>query len=108
MKTALRLIYLQENADEALLLRRSLATGGIESEILLTQGRTEFLAAIGRHDFDLILADYHTPELLGPQALEIAREECSEIPFIFLSDPVAPDAMLQTIRNGASDFILQD
>ena len=108
MKTVLRLIYLQDNADEAVLVRRSLATGGIDSEILLAQDRAGFLAAIGRHDFDLILADYYARGLRGPEALKIAGEQCPEIPFIFLSDPIGPDAMLEAFRNGASDFVVQE
>ena len=52
--------------------RRSLAAGGIDSDILLIQNPADFATALTGADFELILADYHSRRSPGLEALNLA------------------------------------
>ena len=64
-----------------------------------------FMAAArpGRHD--LILADYVLPTFDGVSALALAREQCPETPFVFVSGTLGEDVAVEAIKNGAVDYV---
>jgi signal transduction histidine kinase len=67
--------------------------------------RPGFAAAAqpGRHD--LILADYVLPTFDGVSALAIARAQCPEIPFVFVSGTLGEETAVEAIMNGAVDYV---
>ena len=47
--------------------------------------RAEFLTALARGGFDLVLADYRLPGFDGLQALALWRERRPDTPFLFVT-----------------------
>ena len=94
MKSPCRLLLLEDNLDDAELLRRNLAAEWPRCELVQVSKRPAFETALEEGGFDLILSDYLLPGIQGPTALALAREHCPEVPFIFVSgaigDEVAP------------------
>lgn len=56
-------------------------------------------------DLDLILLDYHLPDMNGLEALDVFARQHPELPIIVLSGSVNPRVMQQVMDKGAAAFI---
>jgi len=56
-------------------------------------------------ELDLILLDYHLPDMNGLEALDIFARQHPELPIIVLSGSVNPRVMQQVMDKGAAAFI---
>ena len=57
---------------------------------------------------DVILSDYHLPGFSGEDALEIAQEQCPDVPFVFWSGVLGDEEAVALIKQGATDYVLKD
>jgi two-component system sensor histidine kinase/response regulator len=64
-----------------------------------------FRAALAQRLPDAILADWTLPDFSGRRTLEIARERCPEVPFIFVSGTISETSAIEGLRQGASDYV---
>jgi signal transduction histidine kinase len=85
MEMKLRILHLEDNADDAGLVRLSLARGGLDCDILTVNNGDAFLEALQRPQFDVILSDSGVPGYDGCEALSAAHEHCPGVPFIVVS-----------------------
>jgi PAS domain S-box-containing protein len=108
MKARLRFLNLEDNRNDAELNEAALAAEGIDCETVCVETREDFLAAIQQTGFDIILADYSLPAFDGLAALELAREWCPEVPFIFVSGTLGEEIAIEALKNGATDYVLKD
>lgn len=69
--------------------------------------RADFLAALESSGPDLILSDYTLPGFNGQEALVLARARCPAVPFIFVSGTIGEDAAIETLKHGATDYVLK-
>ncbi|MEI8030485.1 MAG: response regulator transcription factor [Comamonadaceae bacterium] len=59
-----------------------------------------------RHpDIDLVLLDYHLPDMNGLDALAVFRKNHPELPIVMLSGSVNPHTVRQVLDRGAAGFI---
>ena len=56
---------------------------------------------------DVILSDHGLPSFDGFMALTIAREKCPDVPFIFVTGRLGEQIAIETLRNGATDYVLK-
>ncbi|WP_051469973.1 PAS domain S-box protein [Fischerella sp. PCC 9605] len=104
---ALRFLLLEDNPLDADVIKATLLDGGIDCELLIVKTRSNFVTALENDVFDLILADYALPEFDGLAALEIARNLCSEAPFIFVTASLGEELAIETLKRGATDYVLK-
>ena len=107
MKTSLRILHLEDNPVDADLIRASLAADNVVCETVCVETRRDFIDAVERGGFDLILADYSLPAFDGISALAIAREKRPEVPFIFVTGSLGEEVAIETLKNGATDYVLK-
>jgi len=107
MKSSLRILNLEDNADDAELNKAMISARWPKSEFRRVDNREDFLAALGENHFDLILSDYTMPGFSGTDALALAREKHPEIPFLFVSGTIGEDAAIEALKNGATDYVLK-
>ena len=108
MEQKLRIIHLEDSRNDAELVRENLADGGIDCEIVRVETREDFVAAIERGGFDLILADYKLPLFDGLSALAIRQEHCPDVPFVFVSGQIGEDRAIESLKSGATDYVIKD
>src|SRR5882672_2095502 len=108
MTSPRRLLLLEDNLDDAELLRRHLAAEWPQCELSQANKRASFESALQQGGFDLILSDYSLPGIQGPKALALAQEHCPEVPFIFVSGAIGDEVAVESLKAGATDYVLKD
>ncbi len=58
--------------------------------------------------YDIVVAEYPAPKLLGAQALELVRRMEKRVPLIFVTDQVPLETVAELITDGAADCIEMD
>jgi diguanylate cyclase (GGDEF)-like protein/PAS domain S-box-containing protein len=104
---AMRVLILEDVAEDAELVLRQLKSDGIEttSRCVATEG--EYLAQLDAFLPDVILSDYSLPGFDGMRALELAREKRPDTPFIFVSGTIGEELAIESLRCGATDYVLK-
>lgn len=108
MKASLRILHLEDNPFDAEIVSATLAEDNIDCELTCVETREQFVTAIETKCFDLILADCTLPSFDGMTALAIAREICPETPFIFISGWLGEEVAIETLKSGATDYVLKN
>lgn len=104
----MKILHLEDTPSDAHFIRELLADELPLCEITLVTNAPEYLSALQQRRFDLILSDFRLKDIDGLQALELARENAPETPFIFLSGSIGEEIALQCVRAGAHDYVLKD
>lgn len=81
----LRLLHLEDNGDDVELVRATLASDGVDCDILAVDSGAAYLAALQQSSFDAVLSDSSVAGYDGSEALSAARARNPGIPFIVLS-----------------------
>ncbi len=108
MKNTLRILHLEDDPRDAELVREMLFSEGITCDIVRVDTQAAFLDALQQSGFELIFADYSLPAFDGISALNIAKEKAPDIPFIFITGKMGEDRAIETLKHGATDYILKD
>jgi PAS domain S-box-containing protein len=106
--TPLRLLLLENEAQDAELTLLDLRASGFEVECTLAQDREEFLAALQSGEFGAVLADYRLPSWTGLDALKELRATGKDTPFLLVTGTLGEEAAVECIKQGVSDYILKD
>jgi hypothetical protein len=107
MNSNLRILHLEDSPNDAELIRSRLESGGIECVITRVESKEAFCEALDRQRFDLILSDFSVPSFDGRSALQMARENARNVPFIFVSGTIGEEAAIQSLVDGATDYVLK-
>ena len=102
-----RILHLEDNPVDAMVIQSHLASSGLNFEILQLKTQVDYLAALENESFALILADYTLPFFDGLSALRVAREKCPNTPFIVISGAIGDDLAVETLKQGATDYVLK-
>lgn len=102
-----RILLLEDSPFDAELIHEHLIRGPVACHVdrVITEG--EFRAALDRGGHDLILSDYALPGFDGLAALDLARERSPDTPFIFISGIFGEETATETLKRGATDYVLK-
>jgi diguanylate cyclase (GGDEF)-like protein/PAS domain S-box-containing protein len=104
---SLRILALEDVEEDAQLIEHELRKSGISFEIVRVENETAYRETIKEFRPDLILADYSLPSFDGSAALEIARKEVPDVPFIFVSGAMGEELAIDLLKRGATDYVLK-
>jgi len=107
MKLPLRILHLEDDANDTELLQAMLEKDGLAAELVRVDTQEEFVAALGEGGFDLLISDYSLPSFDGLAALALARQRRPALPIILFSATIGEDAAIDCLRGGATDYILK-
>jgi two-component system, OmpR family, response regulator RegX3 len=102
-RKSLRIAYLEDDADQAALLRRWLEGAGhschhFERGSLLRR-------SLARESFDLYVLDWHLPDADGLEILKEVRARSPRSPVIFVTARGRDDDIGHVLQAGADDYI---
>ncbi len=103
----LRVLLVEDDADDALLLRRHLSKAGFAPEVHRVETADGMLEVLGE-EWDCILADYNLPLFSAPEALRLLQATEHDIPFIMMSGAVSEDTAVAAMRAGAHDYVSKE
>ena len=105
---AVRVLYVDDAADDVDLLVRALAAAGLDSEGERVGGEAALRDALGRAEWDVALVDHDVPGLGGPAALRLIAALAPELPAITVSGAIDEETAVLTLTAGAVDYVLKD
>ncbi len=87
-------------------LRQVLKGLGTDVDVLEAGSCSRAFELAAQHtDLDLVLLDYHLPDMNGLDALDVFARQYPELPIIMLSGSVNPRVMRQVLNKGAAAFL---
>jgi CheY-like chemotaxis protein len=107
MNKSLHVLNLEDDAKDAELNEAMLSARWPDCRFVRVDNRADFVAALEPKGLDLILSDYTVPGFNGRDALALAREKRPEVPFIFVPGTIGEDTAIETLKNGATDYVLK-
>ena len=107
MSAKVRILNLEDNVTDSMLIRHMLEAEGIPCEIVRVEAAVPFREALERSDFDLIISDFSLPSFNGAQGLKLARQLQPDIPFIFFSGTIGEEPAIESLTQGATDYVLK-
>jgi PAS domain S-box-containing protein len=105
---SIRILYLEDNPLDADLVQSILGSSKFDCLVVRANDRGSFERALSAGGYDLILSDYALPGFDGAGALALAQRVCPDVPFIFVSGSIGEERALETLRSGATDYLLKD
>ena len=105
-----RILHIDDNPMDAELIAEILRAEPekLQASVQYVKSKGDFLAALRRRDFDVILSDYRMPGFDGDQALDAAQEACPDIPFIMVTGELGEERAIETLQRGATDYVIKD
>jgi PAS domain S-box-containing protein len=107
MNSPLRVLHLEDDIRDAELVRATLESEGLPTDLTRVEAEQEFVSALKDGSFDLILADYTLPSFDGLSALRLAQEHAPDVPFLFVSGTLGEDVAIEALKRGATDYVLK-
>ena len=104
---SLRVLFVEDRAEDAELATRELVRGEVPCETRLVDQADEFRRALREFSPDIVLADYTVPGFGGMAALEILRHEVPNIPLIVVTGSLDEETAAKCIKAGAADYVLK-
>jgi signal transduction histidine kinase/FixJ family two-component response regulator len=103
----LRVLLVEDSADDALLLRRHLTRSGFLPEMQRVETAEKMLLALEER-WDCVLADYNLPLFSAPEALKLLQSTGRDLPFIMMSGAVSEATAVAAMRAGAHDYVSKE
>jgi PAS domain S-box-containing protein len=107
LQRQMRVLHLEDNETDHILVREMLLADGLSCEIEAVKTRADFESALRQSLYDLIISDFSLPSFDGLAALTLARELSPRTPFIFFSGTIGEEVAVETLKNGATDYVLK-
>ena len=105
----LRVLMVEDSADDELLLRRQLKGAGYNLLLQRVDSNESLRLMMPPELWDVVISDYKiSPAFNGMDALHTVREFDTNIPFFLMSGTVGEDIAVEAMKSGASDYIMKD
>ncbi len=108
MSIPLRVLIVEDNDDDRLLLLRMLRQGGYEPAHRCVQTAAALSAALAEEPWDIVLSDFRLPLFNGAEALELIKESGLDLPFMIVSGVIGEEQAVAIMKAGAHDYVLKD
>jgi len=110
MKTddEIKILHLEDYKSDARLVLEILKKTDLKFEYFLADNEKDFLSFLEKNNIDLILSDFSLPDYSGNEALQVVKKNYPDIPFIFVSGVIGEDVAIDSLLNGATDYVLKN
>jgi signal transduction histidine kinase len=106
-KSLIKILMLEDQEDDADLIKRALRKAGIAFESLRVDDKESFEKALMEFKPDAILSDHALPQFNSIEAIKIKQKSAPATPFILVTGAVSDEFAAQCIKLGADDYLLK-
>jgi signal transduction histidine kinase len=103
----MRILHLEDNENDQILVREMLHADGLSCDTVAVKNENDFEVELAKQHFDIIISDFSLPSGDALKALAVARERSPHTPFIFFSGTIGEEVAVETLRQGATDYVLK-
>jgi diguanylate cyclase (GGDEF)-like protein/PAS domain S-box-containing protein len=108
LNTRIKVLLVEDRPEDADLIALELRRSGLSIETQVVDSAAAYEHALAAFAPDLILSDYTLPGFDGCEALRIAQRQRPDTPFIFVSGTIGEERAIETLKQGAVDYVLKD
>lgn len=108
MGDSLNLLLIEDSEEDALLILRELRRSHFEVVWEWVQTPEEFLSALSRGPWDIIISDFRLPRFSAPVALNLIQQLQLDVPFIVVSGTIGEAMAVDLMKAGAHDYLMKD
>ncbi len=108
MNAPLKLLVIEDDLADFLLLTRYLRKQGLAAECTRVASTTELETALDADSWTLVLADYNVPGMAFDSTLALIRADAPNLPVILVSGAVGEERAVELLQRGVGDFVLKD
>jgi PAS domain S-box-containing protein len=107
MENPITILHLEDVEADSVLIQSMIGKGLRSFTYHFVDSEKDYLAALQEQKIDLILSDYQGPGYSGEEALYVAKTHYPHIPFIFVTGKMGEDTAIESLTNGATDYVLK-
>lgn len=104
----LRLLVIEDSADDAGLVVRALERGGYKIDSRLVDSVPALRDALASGGYDLAITDHNLPGFDSLDALGILEEAAPDLPCVLVSGKIGEEVVGRAMRMGAADYVPKD
>ncbi len=107
MPVNFRILILEDNHFDAQLTLRELKKSELSFVSKEVDNKTDYINAITEFKPNVILSDHSLPSIYSYEALQIAKNMCSDCIFILITGTVSEEFAVKILKDGADDYLLK-
>lgn len=107
MKQQLKILLLEDLAEEAMLIERAIKKERIAFVCKRVDTRENYSAALTDFQPDVVLSDHALPQFNSIEALALCRQYSKTIPFILVTGTVSEEFAVTCLKQGVDDYVLK-
>ncbi|MDD5297140.1 MAG: PAS domain-containing protein [Rhodocyclaceae bacterium] len=107
MSDTLRLLVIEDEAADFLLMQRELRRQEPEASLTWVSRQDHLCAALDAGGWDVILSDYSVPGMDFLQTLKLITSRRPMVPVILVSGTIGEEEAVELLKQGAWDFVLK-
>ncbi|HEY3655085.1 MAG TPA: ATP-binding protein [Steroidobacteraceae bacterium] len=104
----LKVLLLEDDADDAAFIERELRRAGLEHSLRRVVLKAAFVETLASYAPDIVLADSRLPNLDARAAIELVNAHDPTLPVIVVTGALGDEAAVALLHAGASDCVLKD
>jgi len=108
VQEAFRILLVDDNPDDRMLIRRALIREFPELEIVEVGDPTTLARALEGPQFDLVITDYGLGFTDGFALLDTLKAQWPECPVILCTGTLSEEIAVEALRKGLDDYVLKD
>ncbi|HKY62655.1 MAG TPA: response regulator [bacterium] len=102
-----RILLIEDNADHAELIERSLKKGFGPIRLKVAASAEEAYETLDDKKFDLILSDYYLPDVDGDEHIRQLSLRAPRVPVVIITGQGDEKVAAKSIQSGAEDYIVK-
>ncbi len=108
MKPGMRILIVEDNADQAELMEFVLHRYDKRISVTVVKSGAACLQQLRSDHFDAVVLDFNLPQMTGLEVLKAVRSRFYDIPVIFVTGQGDEKIAVQAMKLGAYDYIIKD
>ncbi|MFH1862062.1 MAG: PAS domain S-box protein [bacterium] len=105
MMDTLRVLIVEDSADDAALVLRQLQSGRFNTQHRRVDNAADLRKALDQEAWNIIISDHSMPNFDSFGALAVLQEKNLDTPFIIVSGAIGEETVVAAMKAGAHDYV---